>query len=253
MPVKKRLDILLVEKKLAESRTIARAYIMERRVKVNGDYITKPGKLIPVDAEISIELQGDRYVSRGGIKLKGALDYWNIEVKDKVILDAGASTGGFTDCLLKRGAKRVYAVDVGYGQLHWSLRKRKDVIIKEKYNIRYANPEDFPELMDMVVADLSFISLTKVLPALVPLVREGGMLLLLVKPQFELERKFISKGGIVKEDNLRLLALEKVKNKGIELGLKYIDHVDSIIPGPKGNREIFILFMKSGGPLESSQ
>ncbi|HDD53290.1 MAG: TlyA family RNA methyltransferase [Aquificota bacterium] len=238
---KRRLDVLLVERGLVESREKAQALVMAGQVWVQGQRVDKAGKAFPPDVEIEVKGEACPYVSRGGLKLEGALDSLDIDVADKVVADFGASTGGFTHCLLARGAKKVYALDVGYGQLHWILRQDPRVVVMEKVNVRYLEAFHLGEEVDMVVADLSFISLTLVLPAVKRALRGGGEALLLVKPQFEVGREKVGKGGVVRDDAARREALERVKAKALELGFQILGEVESPVPGAKkGNIEIFL-------------
>ena len=241
MTVKKRLDVLLVERGLAESREKARALIMAGEVWVRGQKVDKAGKVFPPDVEIEVRGQACPYVSRGGLKLEGALDSFGVDVEGKVVADLGASTGGFTHCLLTRGARKVYAIDVGYGQLHWRLRQDPRVVVMERVNVRYLEPGALAEKVDLVVADLSFISLTLVLPGVKGILKEGGEALLLVKPQFEVGREKVGKGGVVRDEALRREALEKVKSRAQELGFRVLGEMDSPVPGAKkGNVELFL-------------
>ncbi len=241
MTAKKRLDVLLVERGLAESREKARALIMAGEVWVEGQRVDKAGKVFPPDVEIEVRGQACPYVSRGGLKLEGALDSFGVDVEGKVVADLGASTGGFTHCLLTRGARKVYAIDVGYGQLHWRLRQDPRVVVMERVNVRYLEPGALAEKVDLVVADLSFISLTLVLPGVKGILKEGGEALLLVKPQFEVGREKVGKGGVVRDEALRREALEKVKSRAQELGFRVLGEVDSPVPGAKkGNVELFL-------------
>jgi 23S rRNA (cytidine1920-2'-O)/16S rRNA (cytidine1409-2'-O)-methyltransferase len=241
MITKKRLDLLLVERGLVESRERAQALIMAGCVWVEGQKVEKAGKTFPSDVEMEVKDEACPYVSRGGLKLEGALDSLGIDVVGKVVADFGASTGGFTHCLLTRGAVRVYAIDVGYGQLHWNMRQDPRVVVMEKVNVRHLDPRALEEQVDLVVADLSFISLTLVLSAVKGVLKERGEALLLVKPQFEVGRGRVGKGGVVKDDAARREALEKVRGKAEELGFQVLGEVDSAIPGAKkGNVEIFL-------------
>ena len=241
MTVKKRLDVLLVERGLAESREKARALIMAGEVWVGGQRVDKAGKVFPPDVGIEVRGQACPYVSRGGLKLEGALDSFGVDVKGKVVADLGASTGGFTHCLLTRGARKVYAIDVGYGQLHWRLRQDPRVVVMERVNVRYLEPGALAEKVDLVVADLSFISLTLVLPGVKGILKEGGEALLLVKPQFEVGREKVGKGGVVRDEALRREALERVKSRAQELGFRVLGEMDSPVPGAKkGNVELFL-------------
>ena len=236
--MKVRLDKLLVERGLCDSRTRAQALILAGEVVVGDHAVTKPGTA--VDAEASVRLKGGQpnpYVSRGGLKLRAALDAFPIPVPDAICLDVGASTGGFTDCLLQAGAARVYALDVGYGQLAWKLANDPRVVVMDRQNIRKLEPGQIPEPIDLAVADCSFISLTKVLPHLPPLLRPGADLVVLVKPQFEVGRERVGKGGIVRDDEARSAALENVAAAAEELGFQIRGHVASPIAGREGNRE----------------
>ncbi len=238
-PPKKRLDILMVEKGLAQSRERARSLIMAGRVLVQGVPVEKAGKDVPHDSEISVKEQMP-YVSRGGLKLEAALDGFRVDPKGLSLLDAGASTGGFTDCLLKRGARRVIAVDVGYGQFDWDLRKDPRVTLLERTNIRFLEPVSLPYAVDGAVADLSFISLTLILPRFHEILSLGGWLIPLVKPQFEVGRADVGKGGVVRDDRKIGAAIEKVKRFAEGGGFQVLGELESPIRGPKGNREFFL-------------
>lgn len=256
--MKERLDKILVAKGLVKSRELARALIMEGNVFVGGSQVTKAGTLVHNTADINLRKTGIPYVSRGGLKIEAALDFFTITVHDKIIMDVGASTGGFTDCLLQRGARKIYCIDVGYGQLAWSLRKDPRVILLERTNIRYLSEtlkergekggeqgmEDLIESrVDMAVVDVSFISLKTVIPAVVPFLHADAEILALVKPQFEVGKGEVGKGGIVKEEEKRLSAVKNVRGALERLGLTTIDVFQSPTPGQKGNREYF-LYMK---------
>ncbi|MFO7567627.1 MAG: TlyA family RNA methyltransferase [Enhygromyxa sp.] len=235
---KVRLDKLLVDRGLCDSRTRAQALILAGEVVVGDHAVTKPGTA--VDADAPLRLKGgpvNPYVSRGGLKLRAALDGFPITVEGAVCLDVGASTGGFTDCLLQAGAARVYALDVGYGQLAWKLASDPRVVVMDRQNIRKLEPGQIPEPIDLAVADCSFVSLTKVLPHLPPLLRPGAEVVLLVKPQFEVGRERVGKGGIVRDDAARLAALANVEAAARELGFAVRGHLESPIPGREGNRE----------------
>jgi len=236
---KRRLDRLLVDRGLAESRQRAQAVILAGRVRVAGQPTAKSGTLVPVDA--SIELTGGAfpYASRAGEKLAGALDDFSVNPSGLVCLDAGCSTGGFTDCLLQRGAARVYAVDVTTSQLAWKLRQDPRVIPIEK-NARYLVPADLPEPAQFVTADLSFISLGKIIRALVPLAAPGAEFLLLVKPQFELERSAVGRGGIVRDPALHRRAVDSVRAAAESAGLSVLADRPSRLPGAEGNLEFFL-------------
>jgi 23S rRNA (cytidine1920-2'-O)/16S rRNA (cytidine1409-2'-O)-methyltransferase len=258
--LKERLDKILVSKGLVKSREHANALIMEGRVFVDGKKLTKAGTLISESSDIYIKETEQRYVSRGGLKLEAALDFFNIDVNNKVIIDVGSSTGGFADCLLKRGAEKVYCIDVGYGQLDWTLRNDPRVIILERTNIRYLDKivseekkkfraKEFEDLIegniDLATIDVSFISLTKVIPVVLKFIKEKGEILALVKPQFEVGRGEVGKGGIVREDDKRFSAIKSVQEASQKLGLRIIDVFQSPIRGHKGNIEYF-LYMKRG-------
>lgn len=241
-----RADQILVQKGLVQSREQARRLIMAGQVFFSavqdraGDIVSKPGQLLPADSKFYIR-EGQRFVSRGGNKLLSALDYFRIVPQDMVALDVGASSGGFTDCLLQHGAARVYAVDVGYGQLHWRLRTDPRVCNMERVNMRYAGPNLLPELVDLVLVDCSFISLRQILPACLQFVKPGGLLLLLVKPQFELGRGSTDK-GIVRSQALQEQAVQEICSfASHELGLNCLGSVPAGIKGPKGNQEYFLL------------
>ena len=249
MPKKLRLDILLAQRGLAESRQKAQRIIMAGVVRVNGQKIDKSSAMIAPDTEVTVLGKSCPYVSRGGLKLQGALDVFSLQVEGMVILDIGASTGGFTDCLLQRGAKKIYAVDVGYGQLDWNLRNDDRVIVRERTNARYLSPEDFEEKMDLIVIDASFISLDKILPATVGILREEGEVLALVKPQFEVGRFEVGKGGVVRDPQKHKSAVEGVVKEAEKLGYACSGTVRSPITGPAGNVEFFIrLYRKTLNP-----
>jgi 23S rRNA (cytidine1920-2'-O)/16S rRNA (cytidine1409-2'-O)-methyltransferase len=242
---KTRLDVLLVERGLAPSRERAQAMLLAGNVRVNGKPMDKPGTRLAADA--LIELAGDnlRYSSRGGLKLEGALEDFGVTAQDKTCLDVGSSTGGFTDCLLQHGARRVYAVDVTINQLDWKLQKDARIVTIER-NARYLKAEDVGELVDLVTMDVSFISLTKVLPAIAPLAKAGGYFLILVKPQFELERQQVGKGGIVRDAALQEKAVANVTAAAAALGLEIVGVRASHITGTEGNQEFFLHARRSG-------
>ena len=248
---KVRIDRLLVEKGLVETREKARALLMAGKVTVDGEVVDKPGTRVPPDAEVRV-LEGMPYVSRGGLKLETALKGFSVDVSGAVCLDVGASTGGFTDCLLKHGAKRVYAIDVGRGQLDWRLRNDERVVLKEGFNARYLTEEDLPEKVDIAVIDVSFISLTLILPAVVKVLKESGKVIALVKPQFELSRREV-KRGVVKDPALRFKAVMKVLSFSKELRLHPEGVLLSHPPGPKGNREYFLLLTRKKEGREVTQ
>jgi 23S rRNA (cytidine1920-2'-O)/16S rRNA (cytidine1409-2'-O)-methyltransferase len=242
---KTRLDVLLVERGLAPSRERAQAMLLAGNVRVNGKPMDKPGTRLAADA--LIELAGDnlRYSSRGGLKLEGALEDFGVTAQDKTCLDVGSSTGGFTDCLLQHGARRVYAVDVTINQLDWKLQKDARVVTIER-NARYLKAEDVGELVDLVTMDVSFISVTKVLPAIAPLAKAGGYFLILIKPQFELEKRQVGKGGIVRDAALQEKAVANVTAAAAALGLEIVGVRASHITGTEGNQEFFLHARRSG-------
>jgi 23S rRNA (cytidine1920-2'-O)/16S rRNA (cytidine1409-2'-O)-methyltransferase len=243
---KQRLDKLLVSLELCESRALAQSLIRAGKVKVNQEVIDKPGTEINTTAEIEVKEQPP-YVSRGGKKLAQALSSFDIQVRDRICLDGGISTGGFTDCLLQAGAKLVYGVDVGYGQVAWSIRTSDRVILKERTNIRYLSPQklyDEATMADLGVMDLSFISLTKVLEPLWHLLAAPREVVLLVKPQFEVGRERIGKKGVVRDMGDRALAIMQVRQAAQVLGWQYWGLAVSPITGPAGNVE-YLLWLKA--------
>lgn len=237
-----RLDKLLVDRGFVGSRERARRLIMSGVVWARDQRVDKPGALVPIDAELQLRGTDIPFVSRGGLKLDAALTYWNIEAQGVAAVDVGASTGGFTDCLLQRGARHVYAIDVGYGQFAWPLRQDPRVTLFERANIRSFEPAKLPERAGLAVIDVSFISLRLVLPAVLRLVEPGATILPLVKPQFEAGRARVGKGGVVRDPEVQHAAVEGVKGYGADLGLTYHGDFPSPILGPKGNREFFLYF-----------
>jgi 23S rRNA (cytidine1920-2'-O)/16S rRNA (cytidine1409-2'-O)-methyltransferase len=236
---KTRLDVLLVERGLAPSRERAQAMLLAGNVRVNGKRMDKPGTRLAAGAHIELAGKSLRYSSRGGLKLEGALDDFGVTPQDKTCLDVGSSTGGFTDCLLQYGARRVYAVDVTMNQLDWKLQQ-DDRVVKIERNARYLKPEDVGDLVDLVTMDVSFISVTKVLPAIVPVARAGSDFLILIKPQFELEKRQVGKGGIVRDAALHEKAVENVTAAALALGLEIAGVRPSRITGTEGNQEFFL-------------
>jgi 23S rRNA (cytidine1920-2'-O)/16S rRNA (cytidine1409-2'-O)-methyltransferase len=236
-----RLDKLVVERGLAESREKARRLILAGEVLVDEAPFDKPGSLVRADAEIRLRRPQKSFVGRGGEKLQGTLDAFGLDPAGLTVLDVGASTGGFTDCLLQQGATSVTALDVGRGQLDWKLYSDPRVRVIEGVNARYLDPKDFPEPFDLATIDLSFISLTKVLPAVAPLVKPGGMLLMLVKPQFELSPSDVERGGLVRDERKHLQAVASVSSSAQSLGLSVEGVVPSVIRGASGNQEYFLL------------
>jgi len=243
-----RLDRLLVERGLADSREKAQALILAGHVLVDEQKVEKCGA--PVSAQAELRLLGAplKYASRAGLKLEDALDHFRVNPEGKVCLDVGASTGGFTDCLLQGGAAKVFAVDVGTNQLDWKLRRDPRVVSMEKTNARYLRFEQLGTRVELVTLDVSFISVTLILPVLPPLLEPTAELLVLVKPQFEVGRGQVGKGGIVREQRLRDDAVTKVSRKLLELGFSELASTESALPGAEGNREYFVhaLWRKSG-------
>lgn len=240
---KQRLDILLAERGLFPSREKARRGILAGMVTVDGRPSGKPGR--EVDAAAVIELlQPDRYVGRGGEKLEGTLADFGISPRGLVVLDLGSSTGGFTDCLLQKGARRVYCLDVGRGQLSWKLRRDPRVIAREGFNARRLAPGDLPEKPDLITIDLSFISLRKVLPAALGVLKEGGLILALIKPQFEAGRAEVRRGGVVRDPEVHRRVIAGIGDFARGLGLEARGVKESRLTGPAGNREFFILLSR---------
>ncbi len=243
---------MLVQLGLAESREKAQALIMAGLVWVDGRRVDKAGTRVFEAAEIEIRGRGLPYVSRGGLKLEGALKVFQLRVENLVCADIGASTGGFTDCLLRHGARKVYAIDVGRGQLHEKLKRDARVVSMEGVNARYLAPEDLPEKVDLVTIDVSFISLKKILPAAVRILKPGGFILALIKPQFEVGPREVGRKGVVREHSKHRRVMEEIWRFGEdELDLKALGVAESPVPGPSGNREFFILFKNS--PLQAPE
>lgn len=242
---KVRLDILVMERGLAPSRERGRALIMAGQVVVDDHVADKAGQQVRVDADIRIKGETLRYVSRGGLKLEKALDHFKINVAGLTVIDVGASTGGFTDCLLQRRALRVFAVDVGYGQLAWQLRTDPRVVSLEKTNIRHLTPDKLPDIADMAVIDASFISLAKVIPPVLHLIRDGAMIVALIKPQFEVGRGEVGKGGVVRDENKHRQVTASIGAMAVELGLQVLGVTESPVLGPKGNKEFLICMRKN--------
>jgi 23S rRNA (cytidine1920-2'-O)/16S rRNA (cytidine1409-2'-O)-methyltransferase len=238
---KERLDKLLLMRGLADTRAKAQSLILAGQVFSGKQRLDKAGQLVPIDIELTIK-EPLPFVSRGGLKLAAALDHFNIEVMNAVCLDIGASTGGFTDCMLQRGAARVVAVDVGYGQLDWKLRQDPRVEVRENVNARYLSPDDFDERFDIVVADVSFISLTKILPVIPPLAQKPAIVITLIKPQFEVGREEVGKGGIVRDEVSQKRVVEEIVSFAANLGMKCLGVMESPILGADGNREFLACF-----------
>ncbi len=241
-----RLDQLLFRRQLFDSREKARRAIMAGLVEVDGRTVDKPGSAVPADAALEVKGPAEPYVSRAGRKLEAALDHFGIDPAGWVCLDVGASTGGFTDCLLQRGADRIYAVDVGYGQLDYRLRRDPRVVVMERVNARYLEPDAIPESCSLITIDVSFISLAKVVPALLPFLAAGGRLLPMVKPQFEAGRALVGKGGIVRDPAVRDRVVGECVTGLAALGLQSLGQFDSPLTGVRGNRECFALFAPGG-------
>jgi 23S rRNA (cytidine1920-2'-O)/16S rRNA (cytidine1409-2'-O)-methyltransferase len=248
---RRRVDTLLAERGLAPSRTAAAASVRAGRVRLgkDGSTVEKPSELVSEEAELVVA-EGEEFVSRGGIKLKNALDELGVEVDGRRCLDVGASTGGFTDCLLQRGATMVLAVDVGYGQLDWRLRQDSRVLVMERLNARALGDSYLPFRPDLITVDVSFISLAKLLPPIVACAAEELDLLGLVKPQFELEKAKVGKGGVVREAEDRREAIRRVARAAEEEGLAVRGIASSGLPGPKGNRETFVWASREGKAID---
>ena len=235
--MKERLDVLLTEKKFFDSRARAKAMIMAGKILVNGQKVDKAGTLVPSDAAIKILGEEMPFVSRGGLKLQKALDVFKIILSGKIAADVGASTGGFTDCMLQRGAKKVYAIDVGYGQLAWKLRSNVRVVNFERTNIRNVTREDFLDEIDFVSIDVAFISLEKVLPVVFDVLKDSGEVVALIKPQFEAGREHVGKRGVVRDKKIHAAVIEKILNFAADVGFGIRGLDFSPVKGPEGNIE----------------
>lgn len=242
--MKERLDVLLVQRGLAPSREKAKAMIMEGNVFVGNNREDKAGTMF--DEKIQIEIKGNtlKYVSRGGLKLEKAMTHFGICLADKICMDIGASTGGFTDCMLQNGAKKVYAVDVGYGQFAWKLRQDERVVCMEKTNIRYVTPEQIADKLDFASVDVSFISLTKVLGPARALLTDAGEMVCLIKPQFEAGREKVGKKGVVREKSVHEEVIQKIIDFAVETGFEILNLEYSPIKGPEGNIEYLVYIRK---------
>jgi 23S rRNA (cytidine1920-2'-O)/16S rRNA (cytidine1409-2'-O)-methyltransferase len=238
---KERLDKLLVTRGLAETRAKAQSLILAGQVFSGGQRLDKAGQLLPIDLELAIRAPAP-FVSRGGLKLAAAIERFGVEAAGKICLDIGSSTGGFTDCLLQRGAARVVAIDVGRGQLDWKLRQDSRVELREGVNARYLSPDDFTDRFDLVTADVSFISLTKILPVVPPLLRAPAFVITLIKPQFEVGRAEVGKGGIVRDEAAQRRVVEEITSFAAGLGMRALGVIDSPILGADGNREFLACF-----------
>jgi hemolysin TlyA family protein len=239
-----RLDKLLIDRGIAPTLERARALILARAVKVNENYPDKAGVPVPVNAEIHLKGEDNPYVSRGGLKLQEALKEFKVDVAGIVALDVGASTGGFTDCLLQAGARKVYALDVGYGQLAWKLREDKRVVVIERTNIRYYDGADLDEQIDLAVIDASFISLKIVLPPVLQLIGDKAQILALIKPQFEVRKEEVAKGGVVQDPAIHDRVVQDISGFCESLNLEINGTCISPVLGPAGNREFFIMARK---------
>lgn len=240
MQQKKRLDQLLVEQHPQYSRQQIQGWIMQGKAFVNDQKVTKAGAQVKETDQVELRAQAQKYVGRAGFKLEGALDYFNIDVTGLVALDAGISTGGFTDCLLQRGAKKVYGIDVGYGQVHEKILTDARLVLHERTNLRTL--ETVGEKVDLVTLDLSFISVLKVMEAVVKLLKDDGQLIVLIKPQFESQRRDIGTGGIIKDPQVHAAAIEKVTTGIVQYGFVCVGVIDSPILGTTGNKEFLAYF-----------
>ncbi len=237
---KQRLDSVLVSRGLAVNREQAHRYILAGLVKVDGMLVDKRARLVDEAVTIDIDLPATTFVSRAGDKLAAAIDAFAIDCREVVAMDVGSSTGGFTDCLLQRGARRVYAVDVGYGQLDWTLREDPRVVVHERCNIRYLSAEDIPERIELAVIDVSFISLRIVLPSVIKFLSNTASVVMLVKPQFEVGKGQVGRGGIVRDENKRIMVKDELLRLTETLGLSVIGVMDSPVLGRKGNKEMLM-------------
>jgi 23S rRNA (cytidine1920-2'-O)/16S rRNA (cytidine1409-2'-O)-methyltransferase len=238
--IKERLDRLIHDRGLAASRDRAKALIMEGKVLVNGHPVTKAGEMVGTNASIEFRGEDNPYVSRGGLKLEAALKHFQISVRNKTAMDVGSSTGGFTDVMLQQGARRVYCIDVGYGQLAWKLRQDPNIVLLERTNIRHLENDRIPEAIDIATIDVSFISLSKVVPKVLEFLKEKGEIVALIKPQFEVGKGEVGKGGIVKDAAKRQAAVERVRQELESLGLTTVGIIESPIHGQKGNVEYLL-------------
>lgn len=239
--IKERIDTLLVKRALVPTRSRALSLIMSGVVFVDGRRVDKAGALVNENSYVELKEPLLKYVSRGGIKLESALREFNIDVRDRIALDVGASTGGFTDCLLKQGAKKVYAVDVGYGQLDWKLRQDQRVIVMERVNARYLKPEDIGELVDVSTIDVSFISLTRIITPVSQILKPKGVVVALIKPQFEVGKGEVGRGGIVRDERKHKEVTDKITHFLEELNFRIIDIIPSPILGADGNKEFLVI------------
>lgn len=240
---KRRLDHILLEREPQFSRQQIQSWIMQGKVKIDGKIITKSGTAVSEDAVIELEIEEPKYVSRAGFKLEKALDHFSIDVTDLIVLDAGLSTGGFTDCLLQRGARKVYGVDVGYGQVHEKIRNDERVAVLERTNLR--SVRDVGEKVDVVTLDLSFISILKVMDAVVAVLKDNGQLITLIKPQFEARKEDVGRGGLIKDPKKHQEVIQRVTDGIKEHGFDLIGVIESPIAGAKGNKEFLAYFKRT--------
>lgn len=252
MKATERLDRLLVERGLAQSRERAKALIMAGRVLVDENRVEKPGAQVRFNAQVRLKGEDFPFVSRGGTKLEKALEVFGIDPKGKRVIDVGASTGGFTDCLLQRGASKVFAVDVGYGQLAWKLQQDPRVVSLERRNIRYLEFHEIGERVDLIVVDTSFISVRKFLGRLCRMIKDRGDMVILLKPQFEVGKGEVEKGGIVRDPEKHTRVVEGVRQWAEEIGLRVKGVVESPLRGTKGNREFFVHFVREAASSHGS-
>lgn len=250
--MKKRIDVLLFERGLAPSREKARTLIMAGSVYVNNQKFDKPGDTVSDDAEIEVRGSTLKYVSRGGLKLEKAMQLFPIDLNGKICMDIGASTGGFTDCMLQNGAQKVYSVDVGYGQLAWQLRQDPRVVNLERTNARYLTREQVPEEIDFFSVDVSFISLRIILPAVRPLLMDGGQAVCLIKPQFEAGREKVGKKGVVRDRAVHEEVVETICRFALENGYSVLGLTFSPVKGPEGNIEYLVYLEKSDAPVHTA-
>ncbi len=251
--MKKRLDILVTERGLVESREKAKTLIMAGQVYVDGQKADKPGDTFSEDAAVEVRGKGLPYVSRGGLKLEKAMREFGLQLQGRTCMDIGASTGGFTDCMLQNGAQRVYSVDVGYGQLAWSLRTDPRVVNLERTNARYLTREQVPEEIGFFSVDVSFISLTLILPAVRPLLAEHGQAVCLIKPQFEAGREKVGKKGVVRDKAVHEEVIEKIRSFALENSFSVLGLTFSPVKGPEGNIEYLIYLERSEAPSQGEQ
>lgn len=242
--MKERLDKIIVDRGIVSSRERARALIMEGKVLVKGAPVTKAGSLVAPDEPVEVKGGEIPYVSRGGLKLEAVLRQFDISAGGKIAMDVGASTGGFTDCLLQYGAAKVYCIDVGYGQLAWKLRQDPRIVLIERTNVRYLEREKIPDPIDLVTIDVSFISLVKVVPRVLEFLKCGGEMIALIKPQFEVGKGEVDKGGVIRDAAKRQRAVAQVKEALEAMELKTVGMMESPVPGQKGNIE-YLIYMRA--------